>query len=471
MFKINHAILHVFDFVSCVNVFSQEELDLSDKNVKSYVQRVAKHALGNIDNKRGEFEAESGFKNELSDYLNGQSNFTDLSLMIAEFLGSELGRMEQPASCDLLVVDFEDSPRAPKLTTEDIAELSEEEATAAQAELDAAFAGRSARYFGLLLLESKPAFMHEVGKAEDGASVNRIERHHAILPSPSQKISSFALVDVRTMSVQFVDKAREIAGEERYLIPQGLLQCTMEASSKELIDTTMRLVEEVANEYGANAAIVTAKAKAYVAENAEDSDEVPFDEFVEEVFEDEGPRRSFVEAAQKENLPEHAPVERAVAKRVTRNHKIAHRHRHRDHLPSGVRAESRVHRVHQHIKRAYPHRAQKYREHREQVAAREGAKRRPGNAAGSPRKPRVHHARGADLHSLNPAGGIHCAPKWHPLRSQPSIRCVRRLALAPPARFRRDSPSSRPLRCKDSSPREDESRQIQPDGRMQTIES
>ena len=322
MFKINHAILHVFDFASCVNVFSQEELDLSDKNVKSYVQRVAKHALGNIDNKRGEFEAESGFKNELSDYLNGQSNFTDLSLMIAEFLGSELGRAEQPASCDLLVVDFEDSLRAPKLTTEDIAELSEEEATAAQAELDAAFAGRSARYFGLLLLESKPAFMHEVGKAEDGASVNRIERHHAILPSPSQKISSFALVDVRTMSVQFVDKAREIAGEERYLIPQGLLQCTMEASSKELIDTTMRLVEEVANEYGANAAIATAKAKVYVAENAEDSDEVSFDEFVEEVFEDEGPRRSFVEAAQKENLPEHAPVERAVAKRVTRNHKI-----------------------------------------------------------------------------------------------------------------------------------------------------
>ena len=68
MFKITHAILHVFDFVSCVNVFSQEELDLSDKNVKSYVQRVAKHALGNIDNKRGEYEAESGYKNALSEY-------------------------------------------------------------------------------------------------------------------------------------------------------------------------------------------------------------------------------------------------------------------------------------------------------------------------------------------------------------------------------------------------------------------
>lgn len=28
MFKINHAVLHVFDFVSCVNVFSEDELEL-----------------------------------------------------------------------------------------------------------------------------------------------------------------------------------------------------------------------------------------------------------------------------------------------------------------------------------------------------------------------------------------------------------------------------------------------------------
>lgn len=74
---------------------------------------------------------------------------------------------------------------------------------------------------------------------------------------------------------------------------------------------------------------------------------------------------------------------------------------------------------------------------------REGVKRCLGNAVGTPRKPRDHHARGADLHSLNPAGGIHCAPKWHPLRSQPSICCVRRLALAPPARFHR-APAERP---------------------------
>ena len=322
MFRVNHAILHVFDFVSCVNVFSEEELDLSSKNVKSYVMRIAKHALGNLDNRRGEFAEDSGFKGELADYLSGNLPFVDLSRQIAGFIGSELGRMEDPSSCDLLVVDFEDEPRAPKIDAEEVAGMTEEEAAAAQASLNAAYAGRAARYFGLMLLESRPAFMHEVGRSDAGATVNSIERHHAILPSPSQKIASFALVDVRTMAVHFVDKPRTIAGEERWLLPEGLLQCSMEASSKEVFDTTMRIVEEVAEEYGANAAVAVGRAKAYVAENADESDEVPFDELASEVFEDDAPRRRMVEAAAEEALPECARVERDVAKRVTRNHKI-----------------------------------------------------------------------------------------------------------------------------------------------------
>ena len=57
--KINHAILHVFDFVSCVNVYAQEELDLASKNAKRYVTSHAKKALGNMDSKRGEFAAVS----------------------------------------------------------------------------------------------------------------------------------------------------------------------------------------------------------------------------------------------------------------------------------------------------------------------------------------------------------------------------------------------------------------------------
>lgn len=179
MFKINHAILHVFDFVSCVNVFSEDELDLTNKNVKSYVMRIARHALGGMDNRRGEFFADSGFAAELTAYFKGERTFVDLSVQVAQFMSEELGRMENPASCDLLVVDFEDQEKPPAMPPIPDDATEEEIAAATAAAEAAAYNARSEHYFGLLLLESKPAFMHEVGHGEDGATRNNIERHHA----------------------------------------------------------------------------------------------------------------------------------------------------------------------------------------------------------------------------------------------------------------------------------------------------
>lgn len=247
--KINHAILHVFDFVSCVNVYAQEELDLSSKNAKRYVTSHAKKALGNIDSKRGEFAENSMFAEELRCYFRGQREFVDLSVQVAEFIAGELGRMEKTESADLLVVDFEDDP------DNTVREMTDDEA-------EAAYRGEGKRYFAFMLLEAKQAYMHEVGYGESGAQRVDIARHHAILPNPSQKVASFAVIESKTLSVSFCDKERAIAGENRWLIPDGLLQCSMEASSKEVFDTVTRIVEEVAEEYGANAAVAVSKAKA-----------------------------------------------------------------------------------------------------------------------------------------------------------------------------------------------------------------
>ena len=57
--NINKAILHVFDFVSCVNVFAQAEMDLGNKTAKRYVTSQAKRAVGNLDSKRGTFAENS----------------------------------------------------------------------------------------------------------------------------------------------------------------------------------------------------------------------------------------------------------------------------------------------------------------------------------------------------------------------------------------------------------------------------
>ena len=287
--KINHAILHVFDFVSCVNVYAQEELDLSSKNAKRYVTSHAKKALGNIDSKRGEFAENSMFAEELRCYFRGQREFVDLSVQVAEFIAGELGRMEKTESADLLVVDFEDDP------DNTVREMTDDEA-------EAAYRGEGKRYFAFMLLEAKQAYMHEVGYGESGAQRVDIARHHAILPNPSQKVASFAVIESKTLSVSFCDKERAIAGENRWLIPDGLLQCSME--------------------YGANAAVAVSKAKAYVAENADESDELAPWDMGEEVFEDEPLQKRFEQALADEALPERVVVEKNVAKRVAKSHKI-----------------------------------------------------------------------------------------------------------------------------------------------------
>lgn len=290
--KINHAILHVLDFESAVNVFSQCELDLEDNRAcRQFVTTHLRRARQSGDNKRATFAEDSAFAGELKNYFFGEREFIDLSQQVAEFISNELARADKAQSTDVLVADFDDD--------DDV------------------------RWFAVMLLTSKQAFMHEVG-TQDGNRVANIARHYAILPNPSQKVQSYCVVRACTMEIGYVDKARKIAGEDRMLIPEGLLQCETGVSGKEAIDTVTRVVEEVAEEHGANTAVALAKVKAAVAEKVEDDEELPPWDIVDEVFEDEPVIKDSVRAAlTEEKMPERVPVERKQVERAAvRNHKI-----------------------------------------------------------------------------------------------------------------------------------------------------
>lgn len=289
--KVNHAILHILDFESAVNVMSQRELDLDTRAVRSFVTSHLRRARTSGDNKRGAFAEDSAFAGELKGFFFGERDFIDLSQQIAEFVSGELAKAEKVESTDVFVADFEDD--------DDV------------------------RWFAVMLMNSRMAFMHEVAR-EGGEVRNDIARHYAILPSPSQKVASFALVRASTMDVYFQDKKRKIAGEDTFLIPDGLLQCETGVSGKEAIDAVTRVVEQVAEEHGANTAVALAKAKAAVAEAVEEDEELPPWDIVDEAFEDEPVMRDAIKASlQEEHLPERVPVERAQVERAAvRNHKI-----------------------------------------------------------------------------------------------------------------------------------------------------
>lgn len=289
--NINHAILHIFDAQSAVTVFSEAELEFDTRAVKSFVTKHLKRSRNAADNHPGSFTEESAFAAELKRYFFGERTFVDLSQQIAEFLCEQLSHAEKPSSADILIADFEDDEET--------------------------------RWFAILIMESRMAFMHEVAN-DAGTVAAKIARHHAILPAPTQKIASYALVRSRDLAVRYQDKPRTIMGADTQLIVDGLLQCTTGTSAKEVIDTVTRAVAEAAEEHGANAAVALAATKAAMVEQVEVDEELPPWDIVDEVFAEEPALQATVrQKLEEEHVPERVSVERAHAERPSvRSQKI-----------------------------------------------------------------------------------------------------------------------------------------------------
>ena len=87
-------------------------------------------------------------------------------------------------------------------------------------------------------------------------------------------------------------------------------------SAKEAIDEVTRIVEEVAEEYGANTAVALSRAKSYLVEKAEEDESFSPEEIGRAAFEDEPAlAERYVEQAAEAALPAEVPVEPVVAER------------------------------------------------------------------------------------------------------------------------------------------------------------
>ena len=289
--RLNKAILHVLDLDSAVSVYSKAELDLEEKAIKAYVTSICRKALGSTDCRHGKFAGASALSTKVSRYLHGADEFAPLTSEMAQFVFGELQRADGAKSCDMLVCDFMD--------------------------------GDDTRYLGLFLLEGKKAFVHEVSQAGTMVSCD-IVRRYGVLPAGTQKMASWALIRADNLEIAYVDKVRNIDGQDVLVLPDGLLQCSSEASARETIDCVTEIVEQIAEEHGANTALALSKAKAYVAEQVDAEDSFSCEGLAEQVFGDsEACRKAFGTAAEVRHLPERVAVDkRAVAQKRVRCHRI-----------------------------------------------------------------------------------------------------------------------------------------------------
>ena len=307
MLKVDRAILHVFDFDSGSTYLSERPLDLTVRATRSYVQRHLRKISANAESRHGAFAPDSGFAAELQRYFAGEREFVEFSVEIAQWFWEELRRAEDLEQCDLLVADFTDT---------DAADAAGEKDGAPEGPSFDGPAGR--RFFSVLLLPRRQAFVHEVvGDANDIARVD------ATLPNPSQKVASYVLVDAETGAIDFHDKERAVGSERVSIIPERFLQCTSEASSHEVIDEVNVIVRDVAEEFGLEPAVEVGRVKAAVARSADVEESFSPAEVGRAVFaERPDVAERFEERVREAKLPEEAPVRRGVANRLTKSHKI-----------------------------------------------------------------------------------------------------------------------------------------------------
>ena len=289
MITINRSILHILDFNSNVCVFSEEELDIQNNSIELFLSKHLERSFKDSSLKTGMFLAESKFQKKIIQYLNADMDFIRFSTFIADLIYSSLSKTDIMDSLDLIVCDIE-------IETE--------------------------RKMAILLCTNKVGYIHQVIN-DNGIVKNEIINHYAILPSMTQKLDGYAFIDAEGLDIKFVDKNRNINGQQLYILPEIVLECDSNISQREVINLVKDVAIMVAENHGESSALAISKAKNYIGESVEESENLDTIELGKKVFSSSKLMQDEFERNAKEfGIPDTIKIDKEFAMKTSRNHKI-----------------------------------------------------------------------------------------------------------------------------------------------------
>ncbi|AFA49632.1 nucleoid-associated protein [Acetobacterium woodii] len=246
--SINKAILHVLDTNATIPVLSDQLLKMTVL-VKEYVEKHVERSLKDPEIKRTIFRAGSPFREKIQDYQNNPHDLVRVSSEIAQlFFDFMLENIEIP-SADLVFVDFNVDHET---------------------------------YLGILKFNYKQGYIHYVN-TENGLT-NDILVQPCVLPTESQKLDEFILINLATAAVLLKEKKFPINNEKDYYVSNQLIFCEPAISEKaafDIIDKTVR--EVIGREYGGDYEKLNA-AKTVLAEDYETESEIDVENIAKAVF-------------------------------------------------------------------------------------------------------------------------------------------------------------------------------------------
>lgn len=286
---INRAILHILDFNSNVCVFSEEDLDIRNNDIEVFLSKHVERSYKDSNLKSGEFLETSKFQKKILDYQNSGIDFIDFSRFIGDLIYNSLTQTDMMDSLDLIVLDVDIENRP---------------------------------HVGVLLCTNKVGYIHQVIN-DNGVIRNEIINHYAILPSMTQKLDGYAFVDLEDLNIKFADKNRNINGQELYILPEIVLECTSNISQREVIKLVKEVAIMVAENHNESSAIAISKAKNYITENIQESQNLEPMELGKQVFSfSKLMQEEFIREAKEAGIPENIQMDKEFAIKTGKNHKI-----------------------------------------------------------------------------------------------------------------------------------------------------
>ena len=248
--NLNKAILHILDLNSGISVYSQEELDLEDTNILTYLCEHIDKVCDDPGLRPGTFKDNSGFLYKLKEYKSGETDFAAFSEFAAQRLCELIGESDNINSCDVIICECV---------------MGEQPGIA------------------LLKCDNKPGFSHRV-KKEDGVVKNEIINYYALLPGASQRFNDYAFINTEDFSIKYKPKKITIEGEKTDLFADGLFECDFDFSAKESFNAITKFAKKITEEYAGNEIDTQAKIKQYVKDTAIETENIAVDEVAEAVF-------------------------------------------------------------------------------------------------------------------------------------------------------------------------------------------
>lgn len=289
MINIKKTILHIIDTNSSITINSSKSMDISDSGLLEYISKHIEKALRDNGANEGTVGFGSLFNKEYQDYKNGIIDFVTFSSDICDSYAQELFKADKQEVTDFLMCEF---------------------------------TGNEKDCIGFLLLPNNTCYTHQVIQ-EESAICNTLLKFYAVLPGVTQKIQGFAFMNSENKRVRYNEMKRFIDGCDRYIIPDVIMNCEKEISSKEALKVVKDVVNEIAETGGRNSAAVIAKAKVYLSENAEVSETVDTDQLSYAVFPDNVElMEAFKQEIKEKGVPKVINVRQDYALREGKKHKI-----------------------------------------------------------------------------------------------------------------------------------------------------